>query len=86
MGNKFDLEAAQKLSETLIKTADTMEAESSKVRDNFTALGDSFKDKGYSEFQSELNAADRTMTSIISDIRELNRSILDYKNQMSELL
>lgn len=86
MGNKFDLEAAQKLSEILIKTANTMEAESSKVQDNFTALGETFKDKGYSEFQSELNAADRTMASIVADIRELNRSILDYKNQMSELL
>ena len=86
MGNKFDLEAAQKLSEILIKTANTMEAESSKVQDNFTALGETFKDKGYIEFQSELNAADRTMANIIADIRELNRSIIDYKNQMSELL
>lgn len=86
MGYKFDLESAQKLSDVLTKTADTMEAESVNVQDGFAALGDSFKDKGYSEFQSELNSADRTMASIIADIRELNRSIIDYKNQMSELL
>ena len=86
MGNKFDLEAAQKFSESLVKTADVMEAESARVQDSFRILGESFKDKAYNEFQSELNAADRTMLNIIADIRELNRSIVDYKNQMSELL
>lgn len=86
MGNRFDLEAAQNLSETLIKTADIMEVESSNIQDGFIVLGDSFRDKCYGEFQSELNAADRTMTSIIADIRELNRSLLEYANQMSELL
>lgn len=86
MGNRFDLTAAQQLSEALLKTADTMELETEKIQDNFKVLGDTFKDKAYSEFQSELNAADKTMSSIISDIRELQRSIVDYKNQMSDLL
>lgn len=63
-----------------------MQAESAKIQDNFKSLGESFKDKAYTEFQGELNAADRSMTAIINDIRELNRSIIDYKNQMSELL
>lgn len=86
MGNRFDLTAAQQLSEALLKTADTMELETEKIQDNFKVLGDTFKDKAYNEFQSELNAADKTMSSIISDIRELQRSIVDYKNQMSDLL
>lgn len=86
MGKKFDLPTAQKFSETLVKTADTMETESTKVQDSFAALGESFKDKGYSEFQSELNAADRTIENIVSDIRDLNRLMLDYTNKMGDLL
>lgn len=86
MGNKFDIPAAEKLSESLLKTADIMESETEKIQDEFKLLGDTFKDKAYSEFQSELNVADRTMLSVISDIRELQHSIADYKNQMSELL
>lgn len=86
MGNRFDLTAAQQLSETLLKTADTMESETEKIQNDFKLLGDTFKDKAYNEFQSELNAADRSISSIISDIRELQRSIVDYTNQMSDLL
>ena len=86
MGKKFDLEVAQKFSESLVNAADLMEDESERVQDDFKLLGETFKDKNYSEFQSELNAADRTMISIIADIRELNRSLLDYTNQMRELL
>lgn len=86
MGNRFDLTAAQQLSETLLKTADTMESETEKIQNDFKLLGATFKDKAYNEFQSELNAADRSISSIISDIRELQRSIVDYTNQMSDLL
>lgn len=86
MGKKFDLPTAQKFSETLVKTADTMETETTKVQENFAVLGETFKDKGYSEFQSELNAADRTIENIVSDIRNLNRLMLDYTNKMGDLL
>lgn len=86
MGNRFDLEAAQRLSETLLKTADIMQTETIRVQDNFKALGETFRDKAYEEFQNELNSADKSISNIINDIRELNQSILDYKNQMSELL
>lgn len=86
MGKKFDLPTAQKFSETLVKTADTMETETTKVQENFAVLGETFKDKGYSEFQSELNAADKTIENIVSDIRNLNRLMLDYTNKMGDLL
>lgn len=86
MGNRFDLEAAQRLSETLLKTADIMQTETIRVQDNFKSLGETFRDKAYEEFQNELNSADKSISNIINDIRELNQSILDYKNQMSELL
>lgn len=86
MGKKFDLPTAQKFSETLVKTADTMETETTKVQENFAVLGETFKDKGYSEFQSELYAADKTIENIVSDIRNLNRLMLDYTNKMGDLL
>ena len=56
------------------------------MQENFAVLGETFKDKGYSEFQSELNAADRTIENIVSDIRNLNRLMLDYTNKMGDLL
>ncbi len=86
MGKRFDLNVAHELSATLLKTAEVMETESANIQADFKSLGETFKDKGYNEFQSDLNAADRTMSKIIEDIRELNRSVLDYCNEMSKLL
>lgn len=86
MNKKFDFEVAQKLSETLVKTADAMELETEKIEYSFIELGETFKDKAYTEFRGELNAANKTVDDIVQDIRELNISILDYSNALRDVL
>lgn len=86
MAKKFDIEVAEKLSTTLYNTADKMESETQNIQDKFKVLGETFKDRAYSEFQGELNAADKTMAAIISDMRALSRAVAEYKNKMNDLL
>lgn len=85
MGKRFDFGTARKLCETLVKTASVLESETNKVQDSFTALGETFKDKGYTEFRIELNEADRTIASIVADIIELQKSIAEYAGRLSEI-
>lgn len=84
MGNKFDFDVAEQLCETLSTVADTMETENQKVQDSFTALHESFRDKAYEEFKSDFNAADRTMARIISDLREMHKTLNEYKIRLRD--
>ena len=86
MGNKFDIETANDLCELLKTAAETMESENQKIQNNFIALHETFKDKAYDEFQSDFNAADRTMSKIIADLREIHKALSDYKTRLMDAI
>lgn len=86
MGNKFDFGTANDLCELLMTAAETMESENQKIQNNFIALHETFKDKAYDEFQSDFNAADRTMSKIIADLREIQKALSDYKTRLMDAI
>lgn len=86
MGNRLNLDSAQKFSENLIKTAEIMETETENINSGFKYLGDTFRDQNYNEFAGEINLASSSITKVIEDIRSLNRSFVEYVRQMGDLL
>lgn len=67
-------------------SGETMESENQKIQNNFIALHETFKDKAYDEFQSDFNAADRTMSKIIADLREIHKALSDYKTRLMDAI
>lgn len=86
MNNKFDFNVADELCKTILNVSDVMESENERVQKAFSNLHETFRDKAYDEFQADFNAADRSMAIIINDLRELHRSLSDYKERLIELL
>ena len=86
MGNRLNLDSAQKFSENLIKTAEIMETETENINSGFKYLGDTFRDQNYNEFAGEINLASSSINKVIEDIRSLNRSFVEYVRQMGDLL
>lgn len=86
MQKKFDPAVAEKLGVTLLNTAEIMEVETENIQKSFKVLGETFRDQAYNEFQGELNAADKTMASIIEDMKSLSKAVLRYRAQMIDLL
>lgn len=84
MSNKFNFDTAEKMCETILHVADTMESENERVQQAFIQLHETFKDQAYEEFQADFNAADRTMAQIISDLHRLNISLNKYKEKLLE--
>ncbi len=86
MGNRLNLDSAQKFSENLIKTAEIMETETENINSGFKYLGNTFRDQNYNEFAGEINLASSSINKVIEDIRSLNRSFVEYVRQMGDLL
>ncbi len=83
MGNsRFDFDAAQKLGNLLLRTADTMESENQKMQHNFEALGESWKDDRYEYFRDLLHSADVTVERAVMCLTDLNRAMQEYTQRL----
>lgn len=84
--NRFDFDTAQKLGMLLLRTADTMEAENQKMRHNFQALGETWKDTRYEEFRDLFHSADVTIERAVMCLQDLNRALQEYAQRLHDSL
>lgn len=86
MGNKLDIGEALNFAGALNNTVVALETSNENIQTDFVNLCETFRDKAYDEFKEEFNAADRTMATLILDIKTLRKSLMQYVQEMQDLL
>lgn len=80
--DKFDFNVASSLIQVVEGAASAIDVKNGQMEKKFGALHEFFKDAGYDEFESEMNAANKVIEDIISQLHEVSKHIGDYSQRL----
>ena len=82
--DKFDFSVASQLIQAVEMTSAEIEIKNGQIEKSFMNLNNYFKDEGYNEFASDMNAANKSITEIIKNLHEIATRIGEYAQRLQE--
>lgn len=83
-GDKFDFRVANNLVQAVVQTADALDVKNGQMEKRFMDLQDSFKDSGYDGYAVDMNAANQSIKSVITQLKVVGGKIARYAEELRE--
>lgn len=85
MSNRFSFDAAYKLSEICVVTADKIDVCNGQMEKRFGELGEYFRDAGYDEYALDMTAANKAIEDVVAQFKKVGKAINDYANELKNI-
>lgn len=82
--NKFDYGVADSLARSVTMLADQLEIKTGQMETRFGRLADSFRDEGYTSFETEMAAATKSVAEVISQLQVIANHVAVYAEKIKE--
>lgn len=85
MSEYFSFEAAEKLSEACVITADKIDVCNGQMEKRFGELGEYFRDGGYDEYALDMSAADKAIADVVDQLKQVGKAVEDYAEDLKRV-